>query len=191
MSPPWATMPHSSVLLFILCSNAATSDALLAQAFTCQCNVTQGTGWYVDFRCHGSLDLLRIMLLHSQLLISDTPMALAGKLLVSQEKLLLNYGMMFRNDLSHCDLWGPAPVSSGMTQLSRKIKVFQSDGGTEFVNHTVRKIFEDNGTLHRLSCPYTPQQKWAVLAELYYKHRHLVKLGWLCYSGYVPASYIG
>ncbi|GJW06274.1 retrovirus-related pol polyprotein from transposon TNT 1-94 [Tanacetum coccineum] len=92
-------------------------------------------------------------------------------------------------DLIHCDLWGPAPVSSDgylyyvifvddysrftwfyplktksgfytvlsafiklvQTQLSRKIKVFQSDGGTEFVNHTVRKIFEDNGTLHRVS----------------------------------------
>ena len=99
-------------------------------------------------------------------------------------------------DLIHCDLWGPALVSSNgylyyvvfvddhsrftrfyplkaktgfyavlesfiklvQTQFSRKIKVFQSDGGTEFVNKIVRNIFAENGTLHQLSCPYTPQQ---------------------------------
>ncbi|GJU27803.1 retrovirus-related pol polyprotein from transposon TNT 1-94 [Tanacetum coccineum] len=127
-------------------------------------------------------------------------------------------------DLIHCDLWGPAPVSSDgylyyvifvddysrftwfyplktksgfytvlsafiklvQTQLSRKIKVFQSDGGTEFVNHTVRKIFEDNGTLHRLSCPYTPQQNGR--AER--KHRHLVETGLaMLFHAHVPASY--
>ena len=44
------------------------------------------------------------------------------------------------------------------TQFSRKIKIFQSDGGTEFFNHHVKSIFEANGTLHRSSCPYTLQQ---------------------------------
>ncbi|GJW08870.1 zinc finger, CCHC-type containing LTR copia-type gag-polypeptide [Tanacetum coccineum] len=58
-------------------------------------------------------------------------------------------------------------------QLSRKIKVFKVNRSTEFVNHTVQKFFEDNGTLHRLSCPYTPQQNGR--AER--KHRHLVETG--------------
>ncbi|GKD57141.1 retrovirus-related pol polyprotein from transposon TNT 1-94 [Tanacetum coccineum] len=132
-------------------------------------------------------------------------------------------GVVLR-DLIHCDLWGPAPVSSDgylyyvifvddysrftwfyplktksefytvlsafikliQTQLSRKIKVFQSDRGTEFVNHTVRKFFEDNGILHRLSCPYTPQQNGR--AER--KHRHLVETGLaMLFHAHVPASY--
>ncbi|KAK9067609.1 hypothetical protein SSX86_011720 [Deinandra increscens subsp. villosa] len=128
-------------------------------------------------------------------------------------------------DLIHCDLWGPAPVSSSdgylyyvifvddhsrftwfyplktktgfysvltafiklvQTQCSRKIKIFQSDGGTEFVNHTVRKILEDNGTLHRLSCPYTPQQNGR--AER--KHRHIVETGLaMLFNAHMPAKY--
>lgn len=72
------------------------------------------------------------------------------------------------------------------TQCSRKVKVFQSDGGTEFVNHTVRKIFEDNGTFHRFSCPYTPQQNGR--AER--KHRHIVETGLaMLFNAHIPASY--
>ncbi|KAK9055823.1 hypothetical protein SSX86_026908 [Deinandra increscens subsp. villosa] len=59
------------------------------------------------------------------------------------------------------------------TQLSRKLKVFQSDGGTEFVNQKVQKLFEENGTFHRISCPYTPQQNGRVER----KHRHIVETG--------------
>ncbi|GJQ93839.1 retrovirus-related pol polyprotein from transposon RE1 [Tanacetum coccineum] len=60
------------------------------------------------------------------------------------------------------------------------------DGRTEFVNHTVQKFFEDNGILHRLSCPYTPQQNGR--AER--KHRHLVEIGLaMLFHAHVPASY--
>lgn len=41
------------------------------------------------------------------------------------------------------------------TQSYRKIKVFQSYGGTEFVNNTFCTIFEENGAFHLLSYPYT------------------------------------
>lgn len=44
------------------------------------------------------------------------------------------------------------------TQFSRKVKVFQTDGGTEFLNHRVRTLLENHGTFHRVSCPYTPQK---------------------------------
>ncbi|KAM0027867.1 putative RNA-directed DNA polymerase [Helianthus debilis subsp. tardiflorus] len=72
------------------------------------------------------------------------------------------------------------------TQCSRKVKVFQSDGGTEFVNHTVRKILEENGTFHRLSCPYTPQQNGR--AER--KHRHIVETGLaMLFNAHIPATY--
>lgn len=47
------------------------------------------------------------------------------------------------------------------TQFTRKIKVFQSDEGTEFLNHHVRHILEENGTFHRISCPLHPSTKWS------------------------------
>ncbi|KAJ0853298.1 putative RNA-directed DNA polymerase [Helianthus annuus] len=59
------------------------------------------------------------------------------------------------------------------TQFSTKIKIFQSDGGTEFTNNRVRNFFEQHGILHRLSCPYTPQQNGRVER----KHRHIVETG--------------
>ncbi|KAK1432520.1 hypothetical protein QVD17_09417 [Tagetes erecta] len=131
----------------------------------------------------------------------------------------------FPLDLVHCDLWGPAPITTTngyryyvvfiddfsrftwfyplktktdfyvvlpafiklvQTQCSRKIKTFQSDGGGEFVNHTVRKIFEENGTFHRYSCPHTPQQNGR--AER--KHRHIVETGLaMLFNAHVPASF--
>ncbi|XP_022013008.2 uncharacterized protein LOC110912566 isoform X6 [Helianthus annuus] len=72
------------------------------------------------------------------------------------------------------------------TQFSRKIKVFQSDGGTEFVNNQVKKIFQDNGTFHRLSCPYIPQQNGRVER----KHRHIIETGLaMMFNAKVPSSY--
>lgn len=72
------------------------------------------------------------------------------------------------------------------TQFSRKIKTFQSDGGTEFVNHNVRSLFEANGMFHRLSWPYTPQQNGR--AER--KHRHIVETGLaMIFNSRIPNAY--
>lgn len=80
------------------------------------------------------------------------------------------YYVVFVDDHSHFSWFYPLKTKNGFypvlksflslvqTQFSKKFKVFQSDGGMKFVNHTVRQFFEDNGTFHRLSCPYTPQQ---------------------------------
>ncbi|GJZ39031.1 uncharacterized mitochondrial protein-like protein [Tanacetum coccineum] len=79
-------------------------------------------------------------------------------------------------------------VDSGATahMTSSPDNVSHSAPHSEFVNHTVRKIFKDNGTLHRLSCPYTPQQNGR--AER--KHRHLVETGLaMLFHAHVPASY--
>lgn len=59
------------------------------------------------------------------------------------------------------------------TQFSRKVKVFQSDGGTEFVNANVRDFMHLHGILHSLSCPYTPQQNGRAES----KHRYIVETG--------------
>nr|KAJ0193381.1 hypothetical protein LSAT_V11C800390800 [Lactuca sativa] len=72
------------------------------------------------------------------------------------------------------------------TQFSCKIKVFQSDGGTEFLNHNVQRILTDNGTFHRVSCLYTPQQN----GRVEHKHRHIVETGLaMMFNGHIPPSY--
>lgn len=71
------------------------------------------------------------------------------------------------------------------TQFSCKLKVFQSDGGTESINHQVKKLFPENGTHHQLSCPYSPQQNGR--AER--KHRHVTDTGLaMLFGANVPAS---
>ncbi|XP_070679197.1 uncharacterized protein [Malus domestica] len=57
-------------------------------------------------------------------------------------------------------------------QFHTKIKVFQSDGGGEFLNTSFKDYLEKNGILHYVSCPYTPQQNG--MAER--KHRHLLEI---------------
>ena len=71
-------------------------------------------------------------------------------------------------------------------QFDAKIKEFQSDGGGEFTSHALKKHFTDNGILHRVSCPYTPQQNG--VAER--KHRHLVELGLsMMFHSHSPLKY--
>ncbi|KAJ9555163.1 hypothetical protein OSB04_009777 [Centaurea solstitialis] len=77
-------------------------------------------------------------------------------------------------------------VTFVQTQFSRKLKAFQSDGGTEFLNSRVHAFFVQNGTHHRTSCPYTPQQNGR--AER--KHRHLTETGLaLLFNAHAPASF--
>lgn len=70
--------------------------------------------------------------------------------------------------------------------LSRSIKVVQSDGGGEFVNRHFKTFFTKTGIIHRLSCPYTPQQNGTVER----KHRQIVEMG-LCLlaQSHVPLSF--
>ena len=72
------------------------------------------------------------------------------------------------------------------TQLSCKIKVFESDGGGGFFNHSVCGIFEEHDIFHQLSCLHTPQQNGR--AER--KHRHIVEAGLaMLFHVHVPTSY--
>lgn len=58
------------------------------------------------------------------------------------------------------------------TLLSARLKVFRSDGGGEFVNHTLRFFFDSRGVFHQKSCPHTPEHSG--VAER--KHRHIVEM---------------
>ncbi|KAJ0864428.1 putative RNA-directed DNA polymerase [Helianthus annuus] len=70
-------------------------------------------------------------------------------------------------------------------QFSTMVKIFQSDGGTEFTNHRVRDLFLEKGIFHRLSCPYTPEQNGR--AER--KHRHITETGLaMLFNAHAPAQ---
>ena len=56
-------------------------------------------------------------------------------------------------------------------QFNVKIKVFQTDGGSEFLSTIFKDYLHTHGILHFISCPYTPQQNG--LVEM--KHRHIVE----------------
>lgn len=43
-------------------------------------------------------------------------------------------------------------------QTNRRIKVFRSDNGTEFVNKQMEKLFKKSGIRHQLTVPYNPEQ---------------------------------
>lgn len=71
------------------------------------------------------------------------------------------------------------------TQYGQKIKVFQSDGGGEFVNKQLAQHFADVGIKHILSCPHTPEQNG--LAER--RHRHIKELGLsMLFQSHLPST---
>ncbi|PKU83192.1 Retrovirus-related Pol polyprotein from transposon TNT 1-94 [Dendrobium catenatum] len=55
--------------------------------------------------------------------------------------------------------------------FSKSIITFRTDGGKEFVNNEFTKFLTNNGIIHQISRPYTPQQNG--IAER--KHRHIVE----------------
>lgn len=56
--------------------------------------------------------------------------------------------------------------------FNSSIKIFQSDGGTEYVNHNFSNLYTRLGITYRMSCPHTPQQNG--LAER--KHCHIATM---------------
>lgn len=69
-------------------------------------------------------------------------------------------------------------------QFNHKIKMVQSDGGGEYT--ALKSFFNDNGIVHRISCPYTQEQNG--VAER--KHRHVVDMGLsLLHQASLPSQY--
>ena len=66
----------------------------------------------------------------------------------------------------------PSFLKQMETQFDLHVKIFQSDGGGEFVNQSLQNLFKTNGIIHRISCPGTPEQNG--LAER--RHRHIVEI---------------
>ena len=58
-------------------------------------------------------------------------------------------------------------------QFHKKIKIFHSDGGGEFVNSKLSSHFLSTGIVHQISCPYTPEQTGMVER----RHRIIRELG--------------
>ncbi|KAJ9558897.1 hypothetical protein OSB04_013511 [Centaurea solstitialis] len=109
-----------------------------------------------------------------------------------------SYYVIFIDDFSRFTWFYPLRLKSDLfnvlvsfynlvtTQFSCPIKMFQSDGGTEFLNHRVRSFFTDKGIQHRISCPHTPEQNGR--AER--KHRHITETGLaMLFNAHAPAKY--
>jgi hypothetical protein len=58
-----------------------------------------------------------------------------------------------------------------VTQFFATLKIFQSDGGGEYISTNFKNYLHTKGIVHQMSCPYTPEQNG--LAER--KHRHIVE----------------
>ncbi|KAJ0735667.1 putative RNA-directed DNA polymerase [Helianthus annuus] len=72
------------------------------------------------------------------------------------------------------------------TQFKRKIKIFRSDNGTEFVNSQMSLFCKTKGIIHQTSCSYTPQQNGVVER----KHRHLLNIARaLMFQGGLPLRF--
>lgn len=70
------------------------------------------------------------------------------------------------------------------TQFGKRIKALQTDGGKEF--KPLVKFFSEYGIIHRISCPYTPQQNG--IAER--KHKHIVEVALSLFAqSHVPSKY--
>ncbi|PRQ56600.1 putative RNA-directed DNA polymerase [Rosa chinensis] len=58
------------------------------------------------------------------------------------------------------------------TQYDAHVKIFRSDNGGEFVNHSFHDYFQHHGIIHQTSCPQTPEQNG--VSER--KNRHLLDM---------------
>uniref|UniRef100_A0A2N9G595 Integrase catalytic domain-containing protein n=1 Tax=Fagus sylvatica TaxID=28930 RepID=A0A2N9G595_FAGSY len=72
------------------------------------------------------------------------------------------------------------------TQFQHSVQLFRTDCGGEFTSHEFNTFCADNGIIHQLSCPHTPQQNG--VAER--KHRHLIQCALALLSqSHLPISY--
>ena len=58
-------------------------------------------------------------------------------------------------------------------QFSKEIKIFQCDGGGEFIQTDFIKHLEEHGIVRCISCPNTPEQNGVAQR----KHRHSMETG--------------
>ncbi|KAJ0519517.1 putative RNA-directed DNA polymerase [Helianthus annuus] len=73
-----------------------------------------------------------------------------------------------------------------LTQFKKRIKIFRSDNGTEFVNSKMESFCKSKGILQQTTCAYTPQQNGVVER----KHRHLLNLSRsLLFQSGVPLNF--
>ncbi|CAL2278094.1 unnamed protein product [Prunus armeniaca] len=78
-------------------------------------------------------------------------------------------------ELLHSDVWGPSPIHSisGNKYYVLFLDDFtKSDSGGEFLSSSFQQFLNQEGIVHQLSCPHTPEQNGAAKR----KHRHIVEL---------------
>lgn len=88
------------------------------------------------------------------------------------------YFVVFKDDYSHMrfvhflkhksEVCGriKAFIRLSEKECGHRIKMLQTDNGTEFVNECVTGLLEENGIRHRKTVPYTPEQNGSVEREM-------------------------
>lgn len=74
------------------------------------------------------------------------------------------------------------------TFIEFKIQCLRSDSGGEFLGHALQNFLNEQGIIHQLSYPYTPEQNGCVER----KHKHVVQMGrtLLSQSGVPPKFWV-
>ena len=68
----------------------------------------------------------------------------------------------------------------------KKIKIFRTDNGTEYINQNLSNFLKQKGIIHQTTCVYTPQQNG--VSER--KNRHLLEMTRaLLFQNHVPKIY--
>ncbi|RVX02174.1 Retrovirus-related Pol polyprotein from transposon RE1 [Vitis vinifera] len=92
-----------------------------------------------------------------------------GDLYVLPNSPELYFSHRFKSGLA--DIWHQPFEQYVNIQFNKKIKVFHSDGGGEFINFKLSSHFLSTGIIHQVSCPYTPEQTEVFSTAVYLINR--------------------
>ncbi|KAL5703600.1 hypothetical protein ACHQM5_022129 [Ranunculus cassubicifolius] len=163
--------PSNRVMHFLSSNNLLSSNFKFQHKFCKSCALGKST--HLPFEINREHASSPFYLVHSDVWMSPVT-SVSG----------FRYYVLFTDDYSRFTWVYPMRRKSEMpshfenflnlikNQFNTTIKLFQSDGGTEYVNQTVSTLCVKLGIHHRLSCPHTPQQNG--LAER--KHRHISEM---------------
>nr|GEU68497.1 putative zinc finger, CCHC-type [Tanacetum cinerariifolium] len=191
-------------------SRPAAIDANLAHAFQAQCNVAQASDWYVDSGASSHVTSTTSNLDSAFPYVGNEFIIFANGQTAHISHVEKTH---ITPHIALQDVLVVPHITKNLLSISKlthddKVDVLFSDNMFLIQNHltketlarghhknglyvlaqgtSVRTLLAKNGTHHRLSCPYTPQQNGR--AER--KHRHLTETGLaMMFNAYVPASF--
>ncbi|CAL9005508.1 unnamed protein product [Prunus brigantina] len=165
--------PHASVFRQVISHNNLPLSGSFATNVLCSaCKL--GKASKLPFHGSGSKTTKPLELLHSDVWGPSPVHSISGYkyyvlFLDDFTKYAWIYPMKFKSDVFGIFKTFKAKMEN---QLDSKVKILRSDSGGEFLSSSFQQFLNQEGIVHQLSCPHTPEQNGA--AER--KHRHIVEL---------------